>query len=64
VAAFNNTAIAVTAAPLARQIEPLGVATQNRWSPDLHTLLASRSIVKEYAGLTLYWLRDLKNQVF
>lgn len=64
VAAFNNTAIAVTAAPLARQIEPLGVATQNRWSPDLHTLLASRSIVKEYAGLTLYWLRDLKNQIF
>lgn len=61
-AAFNNTAIAVTAAPLAAQIRLAGTSAQSPWSPDLHTLLASRSIIKEYAGLIIYWLEDLKNQ--
>lgn len=55
-AAFDNTSIAVTAAPLTPQIKLNGDAPQRPWSPDLHTLLASRSIIKEYAGLLVYWI--------
>lgn len=59
-AAFNNTSVAVTAAPLPAQITLDGATSQTRWSPDLHTLLASRSIIKEYAGLLIYWLDGLR----
>ena len=58
-AAFNNTSISATAAPLSPQIQLTNTTTQNRWSPDLHTLLASRSIIKEYAGLIAYWIEGL-----
>jgi len=58
-AAFEHTNIAVTAAPLAPQIKLPENIIQNPWSPDLHTLLASRSIIKEYAGLLVYWAADL-----
>ncbi|MCD8503797.1 MAG: YdcF family protein [Burkholderiaceae bacterium] len=60
-AAFDNTGIAVTAAPLPPQIELPPDSVQHPWSPDLHTLLASRSIIKEYAGLLIYWLSGVKN---
>lgn len=58
-AAFDHTNISVTAAPLPPQIELTDDALQSRWSPDLHTLLASRSIIKEYAGLVVYWVDGL-----
>lgn len=56
-AAFEKQPIDVTAAPLPVQItlplsRPLHV-----WQPDLLTLEASRSIIKEYVGLFVYWLR-------
>lgn len=60
-AAFDNTGIAVSAAPLPPQIEITPNISQQPWSPDLHTLLASRSIIKEYAGLMIYWLSSVKN---
>ncbi len=61
-AAFDNTAITVTAAPLPPQIKLDQSFQREVWSPDLHTLLASRSIIKEYAGLIVYWLESVKNQ--
>ena len=63
-AAFDNTSVTVTAAPLPPQIKLDNSTNQRRWSPDLHTLLASRSIIKEYAGLVIYWLVGLKNDFF
>lgn len=58
-AAFNTTSIKATAAPLAPQIELTAATPKSRWAPDLHTLLASRSIIKEYAGLIAYWVEGL-----
>lgn len=58
-AAFDTTSIHATAAPLPPQIQLTNTTTQNHWSPDLHTLLASRSIIKEYVGLVAYWVEDL-----
>jgi len=58
-AAFDNTSIEVTAAPLAPQIKLPENIIQKPWSPDLHTLLASRSIIKEYTGMLVYWAADL-----
>ena len=62
-AAFDNTGITVTAAPLAPQIKLDDASATANWSPDLHTLLASRSIIKEYVGLMVYWLKGLKNDL-
>lgn len=62
-AAFQDTRISVIAAPLARQIELPNTEGPDRWSPDLHTLMASRSIIKEYVGLVVFWLDDLKSRV-
>lgn len=62
-AAFDNTAINVTAAPLPMQIELTEQTAKEPWSPDLHTLLASRSIIKEYAGLLVYWLGDVWQEI-
>ncbi|UOD51490.1 YdcF family protein [Orrella daihaiensis] len=58
-AAFDGTSVAVTPAALPPQIRLDGSTPQTNWSPDLHTLLASRSIIKEYAGLVIYWLTNL-----
>lgn len=58
-AAFNKASFSVTAAPLSPQINLNENLASRPWSPDLHTLLASRSIIKEYAGLIVYWLHDL-----
>jgi len=65
-AAFDNTSIAVTAAPLPAQIRlpTTSGSFDHPWSPDLHTLLASRSIIKEYAGLFIYWLVSVKQQIW
>jgi len=52
-----QTGLTVIAAPVAPQIRLPDDQSLNIWLPDLHTLNASRSIIKEYAGLLLYWLR-------
>ena len=62
-AAFDHTQITVTAAPLPPQIVLNNDLAKQPWSPDLHTLLASRSIIKEYAGLLLYWLNNLWHEI-
>lgn len=61
-AAFGQTGIQTTAAPLAPQIRLSTNAQQHPWTPDLHTLLASRSIIKEYAGLIAYWVEGTIDQ--
>ena len=62
-AAFDHTQIDVTAAPLPPQIFLNDDLIKHPWSPDLHTLLASRSIIKEYAGLLVYWLGNVWRQI-
>jgi len=62
-AAFDHTQITVTAAPLPPQIVLNNDLTKHPWSPDLHTLLASRSVIKEYAGLMVYWLGNLWREI-
>lgn len=55
--AFDHRPMTVTPVPVARQILwPTGKASAMRWFPDLHTLLASQSIIKEYVGLIIYWV--------
>jgi len=56
-AAFEKQPIKVTAAPLPKQIIVPHVRPLNIWQPDSLTLEASRSILKEYLGLFIYWLR-------
>ena len=58
-AAFEGKPMQVTAAPLPAQIIWPAGKTKSIWAPDLHTLLASQTIIKEYAGLILYWLQAL-----
>lgn len=58
-AAFESTSIQATAAPLPAQIKWKPEFVQSPWQPNLQTLLASRSIIKEYAGLILYWIENL-----
>jgi hypothetical protein len=53
--AFETTGIQAWPAPLPPQIRWTQETSQHKWWPDLHTLLASRSIIKEYAGLLVYW---------
>jgi len=58
IAAFaKQTGVSVTAAPVAPQLWLPPDGSVQLWLPDWHTLDASRSIVKEYAALLLYWLR-------
>lgn len=57
-AAFEKQPIEVTAAPLPKQITVPHIRPLNIWQPDNLTLEASRSILKEYLGLFVYWLRD------
>lgn len=56
-AAFEKQPILVTAAPLPSQIKIDLERPLKLWKPDLLTLEASRSIIKEYVGLFVYWLR-------
>lgn len=53
--AFESTGIKAWPAPLPPQIKWNQDSSQRIWLPNLHTLLASRSIIKEYAGLLVYW---------
>ncbi len=57
--AFDNQPMDVTPAPLPAQISWPKSRSMPIWVPDLHTLLASQTIIKEYAGLVLYWLRSM-----
>jgi len=57
-AAFGKqTGARVTAAPQRPQITRPAAGGPPLWLPDWRTLDASRSIIKEYAGLFVYWLR-------
>ena len=53
--AFESTGIKAWPAPLPAQIKWSQSSSQHRWLPSVQTLLASRSIIKEYVGLLVYW---------
>lgn len=57
--AFAGRPMEITAAPLPPQIIWPADRNKSIFAPDLHTLLASQTIIKEYAGLILYWIRAL-----
>jgi uncharacterized SAM-binding protein YcdF (DUF218 family) len=56
-AAFSKQGVQAVAAPTPPQIAPAAEGPLWPWLPNLRALNASRSIVKEYAGLFLYWWR-------
>lgn len=56
-AAFRKQGINAIAAPARPQIVVPGDPSFSFWQPDARALSASRSIIKEYAGLLVYWLR-------
>lgn len=56
-AAFAKQGVATVAAPAPPQIVLPPNEELSPWVPDSRTLDASRSIIKEYAGLLVYWLR-------
>ncbi len=57
VAAFEKEGIEVIAAPLPPQVIPLTASWRSLWQPSMRAMNASRSIIKEYAGLMVYWIR-------
>ena len=57
VAAFEKQNVTVIAAPVAPQIIRPNNQWFTLWKPNCQTLHASRSIIKEYVGLLVYWLR-------
>jgi len=56
--AFSDQLVSVTPAPLPTQINWPQDRDRSVWMPDMHTLLASQTVIKEYAGLVLYWLHS------
>lgn len=56
-AAFAKQGVVAIAAPAPPQIVPPTDGSLSLWVPDQRTFDASRSIIKEYAGLFVYWLR-------
>jgi uncharacterized SAM-binding protein YcdF (DUF218 family) len=56
-AVFRKLGISAIAAPAPRQIFVPSEPGFSFWLPDMRALTASRSIIKEYAGLLVYWLR-------
>jgi uncharacterized SAM-binding protein YcdF (DUF218 family) len=56
-AAFSKQGVRAIAAPTPQQITAPSDGSLSPWVPNLRALDASRSIVKEYAGLFLYWWR-------
>lgn len=56
-AAFEKQGIIAIAAPSRPQIVVPEDPDFSFWQPNARALSASRSIVKEYAGLLVYWLR-------
>lgn len=57
VASFEKQGIEVIAAPVAPQITRPNDSWLAIWKPSYQSLNASRSIIKEYIGLLVYWLR-------
>jgi len=53
----QQTEVTVIAAPVAPQIRLPEDSRLNVWLPNRRALDASRSIIKEYVGLLVYWLR-------
>jgi len=53
----KQTPVTVIPAPVAAQIYLPEDGSLNAWVPNLRALEASRSIIKEYVGLLVYWLR-------
>lgn len=56
-AAFSKQGVEAIAAPAPPQIVAPTDGSLSLWVPDQRTFDASRSIIKEYAGLFVYWLR-------
>lgn len=56
-ASFQKEGVEVVAAPVAPQITRPNDSWLSIWKPSFQTLNASRSIIKEYVGLLVYWLR-------
>ena len=56
-AAFAKQGVVAIAAPAPPQIVPPTDGSLSLWVPDQRTFDASRSIIKEYAGLFVYRLR-------
>lgn len=56
-ASFQRQGLSPVAAPSPPQIVVPDEPDFSFWLPDLPTLHASRSIVKEYLGMLVYWLR-------
>ncbi|MDQ8034237.1 MAG: YdcF family protein [Bordetella sp.] len=56
-AAFSKQGVEAIAAPAPRQIVLPEDGSVSLWLPDERTFDASRSIIKEYAGLLVYWMR-------
>jgi uncharacterized SAM-binding protein YcdF (DUF218 family) len=56
-AVFRKLGISAVAAPAPRQIYVPSDPSFSFWLPDTRALAASRSIIKEYAGLLIYWVR-------
>lgn len=57
-AVFRKQGISAIAAPARPQIVVPADPSFSFWQPNARALSASRSIIKEYAGLLVYWLRD------
>lgn len=56
-ASFSKLGFKPIAAPTPAQINKPASSNLNLWLPDLRTLNASRTIIKEYLALAVYWLR-------
>lgn len=56
-ASFQKQGVNVIAAPVAPQITKPNNSWLAIWQPSYQSLNASRSIIKEYVGLLVYWLR-------
>lgn len=57
IAAFKKQGITAIAAPAPPQIVVPNDPKFSFWLPDGRTFFASRSIIKEYVGLLMYWVR-------
>lgn len=56
-AVFKKQGVNVIPAPAPPQIVAPDDASFSLWMPSMHTLQSSRSIIKEYLGMTMYWIR-------
>ncbi|WP_353151694.1 YdcF family protein [Pollutimonas bauzanensis] len=56
-AVFKKQGVVAVAAPSAPQIVVPGKQGFSFWQPNMRALEASRSIIKEYVGLLVYWVR-------